>query len=530
VAVATREASADMRLVARAGSLGLIGVAVSGAMQFLLVLVVSRALSARGAGTFMEAVALFTIVSNVTMLGANTGLVRSIPRLRAHQRMTDVRRTLAAAFVPVLGLSTVAAVAMYGLAPQLTSVFFRGAHPANAVAYVHIFALVLPLAALTMLMLSASRGLGTMVPYVCVQNVGLPVARLAFVSAVVVVGLHSIAVALAWALPAALAFAAAVGALIAGLRRAARHEPGGAKAPRPTRALAHEFWRFSGPRGVASVLGICVTWSDVLLVGALRSTREAGIYAAASRISIVGAYALQAVGMAIGPRISGLLARGRPERVETVYRTATWWLMALLWPLYLSLAAFAPLVMAAFGHQFASGQTALVILAAAMLVNLATGNVTVVLLMGGKSSWNMINALVSLLLNVSLNLLLIPRLGMSGAALAWAVSIVFVNLAPLVQVRVFMGLNPPFGAGYVVVALAAASCYGALGVVVRLVLGTSPETFALFLAGATLIYTAVLWRFRDTLQLGELRDALAIPNRTIPTGRRLRAAGSRGHH
>ena len=72
-------------------------------------------------------------------------------------------------------------------------------------------------------------------------------------------------------------------------------------------------------------------------------------------------------------------------------------------------AVFGPLLLGVFGRGFDQGSTALAILSVAMLVNLGTGNVTVVLLMGGKSSWNLVNTAIALALNIGLNLVLIPR-------------------------------------------------------------------------------------------------------------------------
>jgi O-antigen/teichoic acid export membrane protein len=143
-----------------------------------------------------------------------------------------------------------------------------------------------------------------------------------------------------------------------------------------------------------------------------------------------------------------------------------------------------------------------------MLVNLATGNVTVVLLMSGRSALNLANALVALVLNVTLNLVLIPRLGITGAALAWAVSLVYVNVAPLLQLRAGIGLRPPFGPGFVLVACASLVCFGLLGVAVRLSFGMSIASLAGFCALATLSYAGLLLRFRDLLLLPELRRML----------------------
>ena len=113
-----------------------------------------------------------------------------------------------------------------------------------------------------------------------------------------------------------------------------------------------------------------------------------------------------------------------------------------------------------------------------MLVATAVGTVDIVLLMGGKSSWNLFNTVVALSSNIALNLILIPRYGGTGAAIAWSSSILFTNLLPLVQVWKFLGMHP-FGRGFPKVVLAAGAAYGALGLVLRVALGTS---FPVFLA------------------------------------------------
>jgi O-antigen/teichoic acid export membrane protein len=142
-----------------------------------------------------------------------------------------------------------------------------------------------------------------------------------------------------------------------------------------------------------------------------------------------------------------------------------------------------------------------------MLVTTGTGPVDVVLLMGGKSSWNLLNTLVAVTLNIVLNIVLIPRFGIVGAAVAWSASLLVNNLAPLVQVRRFLGLHP-FGPAYPRVALAALASFGAIGLLVRLVAGTSLPAFVLSAALSSAVYVGLLWSFRDALRLRVLRAAL----------------------
>jgi O-antigen/teichoic acid export membrane protein len=166
---------------------------------------------------------------------------------------------------------------------------------------------------------------------------------------------------------------------------------------------------------------------------------------------------------------------------------------------YLGIAVFAPVLLGLYGPGFGAAQTPLLILAVAGLVATGVGPVDVVLLMAGKSSWNLANTAVALTLNVVLNVLLIPHLGMTGAAIAWAASLLANNLLPLWQVRRLLGIHP-FGPAYTRAAVAALSAGGA-GLLSRLALGPTWGAVAVAaLAGAT-VFILLVRRGRDELQL-----------------------------
>ena len=190
-----------------------------------------------------------------------------------------------------------------------------------------------------------------------------------------------------------------------------------------------EFWRFTAPRACQGTFQVIILWLDVLLVGAIVSRHAAGVYGAVSKLAMVGTFALEGTRLAISPQVSALLARHEHHRTAVLYQTTTRWLMLAAWPLYLVFAIFPAVVLGIFGPRYAGGAGALAVLSLAMLVNLGTGNVTVVLLMGGKSSWGAINTGAALIVNIGLNLLLIPHLGILGAAIAWGASIVVDNVA-----------------------------------------------------------------------------------------------------
>jgi len=91
-AVAERERTDDLEMVARGGSLNFIGAVANGLFQFALVVVVTRALTRNESGAFFEAIALFLILSNTAECGADTGLTRMIPSYRVSGRTCLVDR------------------------------------------------------------------------------------------------------------------------------------------------------------------------------------------------------------------------------------------------------------------------------------------------------------------------------------------------------------------------------------------------------------------------------------------------------
>jgi O-antigen/teichoic acid export membrane protein len=498
----------QLSTLARGGALNLFGLLVSGPMQIALTIVVARGVGVGGTGAFFEAVALFTILSNVGELGADTGLVKMLPHYRALDRNRDLPAVVRTALWPPILFCLGLAAVVWLSTPQLAAVMAHGQRAAEVELYLRTFTPFIPLGAITTVVLAGTRGMGTMVPFVWIQNIVLPTLRPVLVEATIALGLGTVAVALGWAAPLAVAFIAGFALLWRMILRARAKDP---VSNRPTqrRAIASEFWRFAGPRALAAVFGITITWLDVLLVGAfMHSTRQAGIYAAASRLSVLGASALSAVGMAIAPQVSQLATLGRMRDAESVFQTGTWWLMALTWPGYITLAIFAPFLLRVYGHGFVAGQTALAILCAAQLFNLGTGNVTIVLLMAGKSSWNLINSAAALAANIGINIYLIPRLGITGAAIAWAAAIVINNLAAVLEVNYLMKIRP-FGAGYWVVAISSTICFGLTGLIIRKIVGANAAGFLLFAVFSTLPYVVVLWRARGMLRFSAFRGAIS---------------------
>jgi O-antigen/teichoic acid export membrane protein len=496
--------ASDLTRLARGGLLNVAGSAFAGLAGFGFVVVMAHALGTSGAGAFFETVAVFSILTIVAQLGSPTALVRSIAQSLALERIADVRPTITFAMLPVAATSTALAAALFFTAPQLVGLVINGADRSDAVFTLRCLAPFLPVAAVGGMLVTATQGFGTMVPNVVIGSFVRPLLRVALALPLLWGAVAARYASITWSVP--LAVGAAMGAYW--IFRCMPRPRGASDAP-VSPSLWREFWRFALFLSIADTFEVVVLWLDVLLVGTLASSSAAGVYTAAGRYAVVGFMLLGTLIAALGPQVSTLMALREYDRARAVYQAASLWLTAVGFPIYLACVVFAPVLMGVFGTGFSTGATALMIIALAMLVNMATGPVRMVLIMGGHSGWTAFNDAVALVANVGLNLLLIPDYGITGAAIAWAASILITNIAPLIQIWALWRMMP-FGAGFVPVSMAAVCCFGLLGLAVRAVAGTSPATFTAYAVIATLTYGVLLWLLRDVLQLDAIRRGIAF--------------------
>jgi O-antigen/teichoic acid export membrane protein len=493
------EVSANLVRAARGGTLNLVGALANGLLAAVLTVIVARAYARSVAGAFFAATSMFYIVASIAELGVDAGLQRWIPRYLVAGRHADIRTTLRVAFRPVYVLATSVAVAVIIAAPAIARTRIGGSDPHAFAQALRLLALALPISCAYDLVIASTRAYGTMRPNVVIEKLGRGLAQpvCVLVAAVSHAGLLGLTVA--WLLPYPVALVAALA-----WRRRILHARAQGQKPLPAaphHEISREFWRYTRPRSFAAVCQVALLRADVPLVAALRSPRDAAVYAAASRLLVFGQLGVQAVQQAIQPQLSRLLAQDDTRSTESVFRTATAWLMALGWPAYLVTASLAPLMLRLlFGHRYVSGAHALTILALTMLIATACGPVDTLLLMAGRSWLSLANNAASLAVDVALNIVLIPRYGITGAAIAWSAALVVRNGLPWIQVRRSLGFSAASpGAAYV--ALSAAVCFGVPTLVDRLTYGTRLAATVPTLVTGTLIYLICLVLARKQIHL-----------------------------
>ncbi|MFC4783444.1 lipopolysaccharide biosynthesis protein [Nocardioides sp. MAHUQ-72] len=500
--------TSDLRRLARGSSLNLAGSVVAAALNLVLPVIITRSLAKDDAGLFFQATALFTILLNVGTIGADTGVLRSLPRALVLDRRPDLRRYLVLAVVPAAVFSVLLSVALLLLADPLSRLITGdGAHAAAFHDVLLVMLPWVPVAVVYAITMSASRGLDSIRPLVFVEKIGRNALETGAAGTAAVVSGSVAMVVMAWAAPYLAMLVVVAAWVLRRLRRIDARRGDRASAATPWAALGREFWGFSAPRAASRVFTVALQRVDVLVVGALRGPADAAVYAAATRFLVLGLMFVQAIQQVMTPKISEFLALGENARAETVYRTTTAWLTLVSWPIYLMAMQFSPLLLSIFGPGYERGAVAAGILCAAMLVATACGPVDSMLLMGGRSGLSLMNTGLALATNVGLDLLLVPHLGITGAALGWAAAILVNNLLPLWQVNRHLSMHP-LGEGTKAALVICLVSFGVVVGTVRALLGVDLVAFLVAGALGTLTYLALARRSADALELAALGSVL----------------------
>ncbi len=189
-----------------------------------------------------------------------------------------------------------------------------------------------------------------------------------------------------------------------------------------------------------SVLSIVDSQIVTLLVGYFSDAISAGIFQACTRLVVLVVFGLVIVNTTILPRIAS--AWSQKDIIYMQYLVT----YAAKNGSYFAIISCAPLLvfpewfLGLFGSGYESGSMALRILLIGQLVNTISGPCGIILTMTGHQIFAFKALALSVLVSITSNTLLIPRLGLTGAAISVATSMIIWNLLMVYWVKKKTGI------------------------------------------------------------------------------------------
>lgn len=491
VTPAPAPAPTSLRRLRQGTLLNLAGAAVTTVCTFGVALATTHALHPTGAGVVFALTSAFLIVAMILRLGTPTALVLFLAR------SADEDGARSRAFAR-LSLRIVGPLALGGAVLAVGSAVLIGRlRPDTVIGRSTTLAiclgLLIPFSVLLDGTLAVSRGHHRMKPTVAVERIGRPLAQLVLSVAALLWWPTILGLGLAWGLPYVPALVAAVWATPQLRRRG--------PVARVDVAERREFHSFLWARTSVSVAQILYARLDIVLLALLAGTRAAAIYGAATRFVVVAQLTQQSIGTAFEPGLARAAGPARsladsPDALATMgrlYKTGTTWLVWLTWPMLLLCAVLAPWWLAVFGRDYVAGTGVVYVLVGSTLVSSGIGTIEVLLNLSGRARSLVAYNIVGVALMAGIDLALIPHLGALGAAIGWATTMCFKNIAPLIEFWVRFRLHP-FSARWVEAAVVTSVAGGVIPLAGR-VLGGGVGALVGSVLGAVL-WAGAVWRRR----------------------------------
>jgi O-antigen/teichoic acid export membrane protein len=200
---------------------------------------------------------------------------------------------------------------------------------------------------------------------------------------------------------------------------------------------------YSLPLTPFGLLFICGSSMDIFMLNILANSAGVGEYAAAARWVILFSFIVGSLNNIFGPLIAGKLGVNKIEDVRILNGAATRWMLFMTLPISIFLMLAREPMMLIFGEKFLQyGPTVLLILGLGSLFIALSGTGGLLFILGDHQYIELGMLGFFVLLNILLNLLLIPQYGIIGAALATIVSNMVTILIRILLIYRYFKIHP----------------------------------------------------------------------------------------
>ena len=439
--------ASDASHVARSGVVQLLSALGQGLLPVTHILV-ARLFGAAVFGAYQASVAIVDVLTRAGQVGSMGGMHRFIAAHRATGDADLEKRALGTGIRLTVTVSSLLALGLALLAKPIA----RAWHEASLASTLPIMAPAVLLAASTLVLVNATLGAKVARMSLYVRGIGEPLLLLS-------------AVVLAWRFGSSLRSLAiahvTTSFVVAMLAVAACARVFGASTLRQSlSAESHpSFARFAVPLGASDLMSAVLQRADTFLVASFAGLDALAIYTAAEFITRVIANPRYLFDYIIAPVISEALHMRDRARVRYNLALMTRWVVTACMPIAVTVIVLRVEILGLYGAAFVTATGPLVILAIHNLVGGCLGLTPYVVAMGGRSQLVLINNICAAGLNVALGWVLVPRMGISGAAIAVMVSTAAFQVALTIEAWMLERVHP-FSRSLLKPAAAALTAFG----------------------------------------------------------------------
>ena len=432
----------SLQKIAKGTSIIFTGTIIGMLLGFVSRIIIVRYITQSEYGIYSLALVLTSIFVTISTLGLQEGSTRYIAYFRGKKEERKVRGIISSSIKIALVASVISSAILFFSSDIISTNIF---HSSELSTPLKIFSVAIPFTVLIGIFTSIFRGFDRVEPNVYFQNILRNVAFILFLIGAFLLGLSFFGVLYAYLASIVLTCSAfglyAIKKLP--LPTSSVKKEADADTATAINPIGKELLLFSTPLLINSILGMIMGYTDTLMLGYFKTADVVGLYNGALPLAHLIPIALTSMVFIYTPIISQLYPKNLLKEIKRSYAVLTKWVFSVTLPLFLIFIFFPDIVLSfLFGSQYIGAAAALQFLALGFFVHTFLGPNGATLTAMGKTKILMWASVASAVLNVVLNVSLIPLIGMTGAAMATASSLALANMILSTKLYFLSGVHP----------------------------------------------------------------------------------------
>ncbi len=418
--------------IAKEATISFIGMGFGDFTRYLFTAVLARFAGAEFLGIFSLASSVTRIGEVFGIAGMNSGVMRFVSRLDKQTEIDEIIQRILSGLKLGLMFGIVIMILQIAFADWLAFEVFNGSELLKTV--IIISAISLPFSTIMTISAFATQGYKLLKYKVIVLNIIRPSIML--VCVLISISFFTKEASIKYPLLISAVFSSFAAVIF--LRKLTKLKmsqifSGG---------IDKELLRFSYPLMFVTILGTFLHWMDIIMLGYFTDTTTVGLYHPAARTAGLLRTVLLAFMGIFAPMMSEYHRQGYIGEMGKLYKLTVRWIISLSLPLAIILILYSKKIMLLFGVNYLSASNALIVLTSAAFLQTIFGSGGQTLTMSGFTKINLVNSIIVVLINISLNIIWIPQFGIVGAASATFTSFLLLGLLRIIEVQYLIKLNP----------------------------------------------------------------------------------------
>ena len=418
------EMHSSLRILAKTSFIVLIGLFISKLFTYIYRIIVARFFGPEVYGIFSLAAMILALFVAISSLGLIDGILRYVSLYRAKKENEKIKYILRFSLITLLISGIASGVILFLLSESLSLSVFH--NPAMQI-YLKTFSFLIPIFILANAFLHILRAYEKVNYYSFLQNILQNILKVIFLLAFIFVGLNSNS-SVIFSFFIAI-FIMMLFAYILSRQLIPNIFEKVVLTKKQKSEIKKDLFNYSWPLIFLGVIGNLYYWTDSFLLGYFKSAIEVGIYNAAVPIAALLLASQEIFMQLFYPLITKEYSIKNFRLIGELSKQVSKWMFIINLPLFLIMLIFpGVLINFLFGKEYLLASNALRILSLGVFISSISGISIAILNTAGKSKLMLTNIAFFSILNVILNILLIPNYGLNGAAIATTISVILSGL------------------------------------------------------------------------------------------------------